>query len=665
MILLVLILLMSFLLLIYYFFHKNTKNTTRNNIFMKTNQTLSRSITLPNYVYAIIDVVIQNIDKSSVIPYGYTGIGFMGRGYNNYIKPYIPPGQSGTIGFSQSGNDVQESIGGDTIWLLAKYAYLPIDASVPVLTAIQSVYWGYWVTGWVPDVPRGYVAANNSPNTPSVGSGIPKGGFSGLTDTKFACSQQGLCLEFTPLSIASTFVSTIAIGTSSTPTMTTGSTYINGQLTHIDKAIYPLQDIHQSCGGNYYYIVWGENNKPITLNSGWYNISINDTYYLGVTNQTLAVTNSSYINTNYPFKNLWYYDNLNNSLSSIAYKTSITLSSTECSQGITVTVDTNSYKYGELIWPRTLMYFPGCNLYGKVGTLKSGTLNLLTTSTIPSNWSVSNKIKPSLPYKDIAVSGWYSFITLDGQNVVWIDENMNIKTQNISIDPSLNITRWYYSTDKRISTIIKSQKYYWPILSIPINDGINNDWNNINIKLTSDYSKSGTWNIFTINSNDTAWTYKPNGFGNNTVFLQHIHPSGQSIYIVFYLSMIKTVMYPSPDSILDILSTVNSIYLSAPILTSIHTGNYVFEIPRDNKCLTSTGTWGECNMDNAWKYDATLGIIKSYNDNNICLYSNLDSNCEGNMNLAIGTCNLATKFIVSEDGRLYDTKCQICYSPKL
>lgn len=663
MLLLVIILLILIFLLIFYYLYNIYKKRTNNIIKQNNYLTLSQDVTYPNYVYVIIDIVIQDLDISDEIPYGYTGIGFIGKEYNNYSQPYIPSGEPGATGLYRPSNDVQEDIGGNTIWLLAKYAYLPINSPIPVLTAIQSVYWGNWLSGWNVNIPNGFIAAKNSPKTSNIGN-VPQGAFSGLPGTTFTCSRQGLCVQYKPLNTLSSFISSVAISTDTTSKVSSTSAYINGQYTSISKYISPIQDIHQSCGGNYYYMVWGETTKPITLPSGWYNISTSGTFYLGVTNQTLAVTDSSYINKDYPFKNLWYYRPLTNSLSSIAYKTSISFSDTECNYSI-ITVNSNVYKSGELIWPKSLMYFPGCNFYGQVSILKSGILNPLKASTIPTTWSVLNKSVPSLPYTGNINTGWYCFTTLNGQYIVWIDENMNIQMQSKTIDPSLNITRWYYSTDKRISTIIKDKKYYWPKITVPINNGLNNDWNDIVIKLTSDYSKSGTWDIFTINSNDPVWTYKPNGFGNNTVFLRHSYLSEQSVYIVFNSSVIKTVMYPSPESIFDILSTVNIIYLPAPSLPSINTGNYVFEIQKDNKCLTSSGNWSECNINNAWKYDSNLGTIKSYQNNNVCIYSKLDSNCEGDTNLATGDCGLATKFIISKDGKLYDTKCQICYSPKL
>lgn len=187
------------------------------------------------HVYAITDVMVAESPYSEPISMDYTGLRF-----GECTGPYIP----GVIGTQMTAVDVNTGIGGSTTGIWAKYAYLPMNWSEPVLVDIAVAHW----VDWNVSCPDGWETA----------SGTSEGKPGALTTgTKTSCWCNGLCVRKELLSRSDTFVSNLCLSHAD------GSIPV---MCETDGVYWPMEvggiDIHAACGDDRWVYLGHNNAKP-------------------------------------------------------------------------------------------------------------------------------------------------------------------------------------------------------------------------------------------------------------------------------------------------------------------------------------------------------------------------------------------------------------------
>lgn len=419
-----------------------------------------------------------------------------------------------------------------------------------------------------------------------------------------------------------------------------------------------------ACSGTSWYVT------PVTLppspsTSGFYTILYN-TFSMTITQPTtgiiLGITDNTYTSTLYPPADIFYYDNSKNSISSIAYKVSITSPNMCPTAGIYGVGNIGYTIKGKItLGTNGNIYSNDCGYFMIPKTTESGVINPIIGTTDAGKFTIVSLAKPTLPVgKSIPKNKWYTFSLRNG-NVIWIDTNNNI----ISSPPG-NGKQWFWDSNNNISTIINGKQLYWPDIPLQSLD-INNDWSVIsNFKLI-DIPCTG-WTLNQVDLSNPIWKFKPSNLNDTTTFFQNHKGS----YLVFnFLNQLPTLsLYPYPGAIYDILSTINVVPVPFPPqpFPLYQSGTYYLQ-NQSRQCLTDSGIFDTCNYENSWYYDSYSGSLISIKSGNY-LYNNLNPNtCEGDPNLLIGPWKTGhTKLAISHDNvtnsdRIFDQTCSICYDP--
>jgi hypothetical protein len=189
------------------------------------------------HVYAIIDVMVAESPYSEPILMDYTGLRF-----GECTGPYIP----GLIGTQMHAVDVNTGIGGTTTGIWAKYAYLPLNWSGPVLVDIAVTHWPG--EEWTVVCPDGWGPA----------SGTSQGHPGALTTgTKTSCWRNGLCVLYEPFSDSDTFISNLCLSHAD------GSIPV---MCETDGVYWDMEkgglDIHKECHDDRFVYLGHNNAKP-------------------------------------------------------------------------------------------------------------------------------------------------------------------------------------------------------------------------------------------------------------------------------------------------------------------------------------------------------------------------------------------------------------------
>lgn len=410
------------------------------------------------------------------------------------------------------------------------------------------------------------------------------------------------------------------------------------------------------------------------ISSGFYTFDYGNSHELGLPLVGIGVIDTTVESIKAIASTLWYYDSDNGVLYNWGWKSSMVIPNCTDPAGVAmngwngspITIDAGGTIYStvcsKFISPTGLTAGSADGLYLLPSPAYTMSAVAQPTPTLP----VIGAVQTNTMLKFLL--GYTS--TLQNQELyLSVDSNHNLIAD---AGTGTNSIHWTYGGDKSLSLKLQDGTTVY-LSDLPGNQGIRSDGIVVSGGLVG--TTPAAWSVPKIDYSPTIWPFPDPSvqgpaslneyWGADSSFLYN---DATQQYLTFrWNSTTNTIdstiaLYPSPQSLSDILCSINVSYVNLPP-QSIPSGLYYLQTPDGGKCLRADLTMGGCDYSEAaWNYDATAGSLGAVKGGQ-CLASSLDQSCAGDGHLTTSSCSQPDAFVLGTNGEFFLDRCSTCYAP--